>query len=134
MNRDFKSAHQANVLDAVAEYYGEPPLVPDDAGLQDLIASNIWTQLDFRNLSVEVLAYIYENTFVDDETRQKLGTHGTPHAIARYLVHQVPFERFAEADRQTVEPFCGHGGLRTSLLSKERPMPICRLSTSPSSF
>lgn len=111
-----------NILDAVARYYGEAPLVPNDAGLRDLIASNIWTQLDFRNLSVEVLAYIYENTFVDDESRQKLGTHGTPHAVARYLVHQVPFERFAEADRFTIEPFCGHGVFLVAALQRLREL------------
>jgi type I restriction-modification system DNA methylase subunit len=111
-----------NILDAVSRYYGEAPLVPNDAGLQDLIASNIWTQLDFRNLSVEVLAYIYENTFVDDASRQKLGTHGTPHTVARYLVHQIPFERFGEAERFTTEPFCGHGVFLVAALQRLREL------------
>jgi type I restriction-modification system DNA methylase subunit len=118
---------RTNILDAVAKYYGEQPLVPNDSGIQDLIASNIWTQLDFRNLSVEVLAYIYENTFVDDESRRKLGTHGTPHAVARYLVHQVPFEQFAETDRQTVEPFCGHGVFLVAALQRLRELLPARM-------
>lgn len=113
---------KGSILDAVAKYYGETPLGQIDASLQDLIASSIWTQLDFRNLSVEVLAYIYENTFVDDESRQKLGTHGTPHAVARYLVHQIPFERFPEAERVTLEPFCGHGVFLVAALQRLREL------------
>lgn len=113
---------RTSILDTVAKYYGEAPLVPNDSGLQDLIASQIWSQLDFRNLSVEVLAYIYENTFVDDESREKLGTHGTPHAVARYLVYQVPFERFPEADRVTLEPFCGHGVFIVAALQRLREL------------
>jgi hypothetical protein len=105
------------ILDAVAKYYGEQPL-PSNPLLQDLVASSIWTLLDFRNLSVEVLAYIYENTFVSEDARQKLGTHGTPHAVARYLVHQIPFERFGENERFTVEPFCGHGVFLVAALQR----------------
>ena len=113
---------RSSILDAVAKYYGEADLAPNDGGLKDLIASQIWSQLDFRNLSVEVLAYIYENTFVDDESREKLGTHGTPHAVARYLVHQVPFETFSEADRVTIEPFCGHGVFLVAALQRLREL------------
>jgi hypothetical protein len=112
---------RAAILDAVAKYYGEQP-VPSSPLMQELVASNIWTQLDFRNLSVEVLAYIYENTFVGENARQKLGTHGTPRAIARYLVHQIPFERFAEDDRRTVEPFCGHGVFLVAALQRLREL------------
>ena len=111
----------ASILDAVAKYYGEQPL-PSNPLLQDLVASSIWTQLDFRNLSVEVLAYIYENTFVSEDARQKLGTHGTPHAVARYLVHQIPFEHFAESQRYTLEPFCGHGVFLVAALQRLREL------------
>ena len=120
--RDFdEHTSRAAILDAVAKYYGEQPL-PSNPLLQELVASSIWTQLDFRNLSVEVLAYIYENTFVGDEAREKLGTHGTPHAVARYLVHQIPFERFAENDRYTLEPFCGHGVFLVAALQRLREL------------
>jgi hypothetical protein len=98
-----------DILDAVAKYYGEDLTVTPDQDVQDAVATHIWTELDFRNLSVEVLAYIYENTFVDPEARKKLGTHRTPHSIARYIVHHIPFERLDQNHRQTLEPFCGHG-------------------------
>jgi type I restriction-modification system DNA methylase subunit len=113
---------RAVILDEVAKYYGEQPAVPSDPALRDLVSSSIWTQLDFRNLSVEVLAYIYENTFVGEEARQKLGTHGTPHAVARYLVHQIPFEQFAESERYTLEPFCGHGVFLVAALQRLREL------------
>ena len=35
-----------------------------------VIAANLWSRIDFRNLSVEVLAYIYENTLVDAVSRK----------------------------------------------------------------
>ena len=122
----FRSFHEhterTEILEAVAKYYGEQRGVPTDPILQELISSSIWTQLDFRNLSVEVLAYIYENTFVDEAARQKLGTHGTPHAVARYLVHQVPFEHFPENERKTLEPFCGHGVFLVAALQRLREL------------
>jgi hypothetical protein len=120
--RDFdEQSPRPAILEAVAKHYGERPL-PSNPLLQDLVASSIWTHLDFRNLSVEVLAYIYENTFVGEDARQKLGTHGTPHAVARYLVHQIPFEKFAENERYTLEPFCGHGVFLVAALQRLREL------------
>jgi len=112
---------RSEILDEVAKYYGEQPIAPGDA-LQDLVAFSIWTQLDFRNLSVEVLAYIYENTFADSEARKTLGTHGTPHSVARYLVHQIPYENFDVDQRQTLEPFCGHGVFLVAALQRLREL------------
>ena len=116
------STPRVQILDAVAKHYGEETTVPSHQGLQDLVASSIWTELDFRNLSVEVLAYVYEHTFVADEARKNLGTHGTPPSVARYIVHQLPFERFAEDRRKTVEPFCGHGVFLVAALQRLREL------------
>jgi len=111
---------RSEILRAVSAYYGESASVDSDANLNDLLAKNIWTKLDFRNLSVEVLAYIYENTFVATEARKKLGTHSTPHSVARYVVHQIPFERLPQDERQTLEPFCGHSIFLVAALQRLR--------------
>ena len=116
------STPHGQILDAVAKHYGEETTAPSHQGLQDLVASSIWTELDFRNVSVEVLAYVYENTFVTDEARKNLGTHGTPPSVARYIVHQLPFERFAEDRRKTAEPFCGHGVFLVAALQRLREL------------
>lgn len=120
-NFSFSTPHE-EILDAVADYYGEEPSVPNDGDLLKLVGSNIWTQLDFRNLSVEILAFIYENTFVNEEARRALGTHSTPHSIARYIVHQIPFDRLEMERRQTFEPFCGHGVFLVAALQRLREL------------
>ena len=119
---DFTSRDQGKILQEVARYYGEqqPAIVDDET--RGLVFSAIWQQLDFRNLSVEVLAYIYENTLVDPETRRDLGTHSTPHAIARYVVHHIPFERLEENQRTILEPFCGHGIFLVAALQRLRQL------------
>jgi len=113
---------RGEILDAVAKYYGEHLTVTPDLDVQNAVAAHIWAELDFRNLSVEVLAYIYENTFVEPEARKKLGTHSTPHSIARYIVHHIPFERMDQDHRQTLEPFCGHGVFLVAALQRLREL------------
>jgi hypothetical protein len=45
-----------------------------------------------RDSSVEVLAYIYEHTLVDKAVRKEMSIYSTPHSLARYIVHRLPFE------------------------------------------
>jgi hypothetical protein len=97
------------VLGMVAKFYKEESRPIADFRTRQAIAQGLWKRVDFRNLSVEVLAYIYENTLVDRATRKKLGTHSTPHNVARYIVHRLPFERISLGERLIVEPFSGHG-------------------------
>ena len=108
------------VLSEVDRYYGEYRAGLQDAETQKVIAAHLWNRVDFRNLSVEVLAYIYENTLVDKVSRKAMSIHSTPHSIARYIVHHLPFETIDVQQRRVVEPFAGHG-----ILSG------CRLATSP---
>ena len=78
--------------------------------------------LGFQNLSVEVLAYIYENTLVDDLARKRLGIHSTPSSIARYLVNRLPFEGFSQDDRRVVEPCSGHSIFLVAALQRLRDL------------
>jgi type I restriction-modification system DNA methylase subunit len=97
------------VLRMVSRFYREELKPIADTRTRRAIAQALWNRVDFRNLSVEVLAYIYENTLVDKSTRKKYGTHSPPHNIARYIVHRLPFERITQGERLIVEPFSGHG-------------------------
>jgi hypothetical protein len=95
------------LLDAVARQYRTevPTLLNRDA--RQVAANRIWSKLDFRNLSVEVLSQIWSTTLVDDETRKRLGIHRTPRSIVRYLVERIPFERSGDDERIILEPCSG---------------------------
>ncbi len=110
------------VLDRVARHYGDLPPTVEDRETKEAIASLLWNGPDFNNLSVEVLAYIYENTLVDEIVRKKLGTHSTPSPIARYIVRRLPFEDFAEDDRRVLEPCSGHGIFLVAALQRLREL------------
>src|SRR5205807_6837170 len=96
-------------LDRVSAYYKDEHHVLEDSATRQVVAEGLWKGISFRNLSVEALAYIYENTLVDDETRRRYGTHSTPHSIARYIIHHLGLETLNPDDRRIVEPCSGHG-------------------------
>jgi len=52
------SSDVTKVLSDVNHYYGQQGQILQDPETQQLIARNLWSRVDFRNLSVEVLAYI----------------------------------------------------------------------------
>ena len=80
-----------------------------DQRVWEAVQSTLWGRLNFQNLSVEVLAYIYEYTFVTENLRKKFGIHGTPSSIARYIVRNLPFEELPQHERTVLEPCSGHG-------------------------
>jgi len=65
--------------------------------------------ISFENLTTEVLAYIWEHTFVTEADRRRHGIYGTPYELARHLVYSLPDRAFAADGRFIVEPCCGHG-------------------------
>ena len=75
-----------------------------------------------EHISIESLEFIYENTFVTDQDRSRLGIHGTPYALARHVVHSLPFDRFALESRRVVEPCCGHGIFLVAALERLREL------------
>jgi hypothetical protein len=121
----FKSlplAEADSVLERVATYYGDAQPVAADRRTKDAVAATLWRRFDFANLSVEVLAHIYENTLVDALTRKKLGIHSTPPSIARYIVHRLPFEDFPQEERRVVEPCSGSGVFLVAALQRLREL------------
>jgi hypothetical protein len=110
------------VLERVARYYNDSQPLLQHGPVQTLVAEKLWDQADFQNLSVEVLAYIYENTLVDESVRRKLGTHSTPHGLARYILHRLPIEEVPIEERRVLEPFCGHAIFLVSALQRLREL------------
>ncbi|MEQ1860812.1 MAG: N-6 DNA methylase [Chthoniobacteraceae bacterium] len=110
------------VLRAVCEYYQEPHNYLAGPDAQQAVAAALWTGLTFQNLSVDALAFVYENTLVDDKLRRDNGIHSTPHRIARYVVERMPFESIAECERVVVEPCSGHGVFLIAALKRLRDL------------
>lgn len=65
--------------------------------------------LHFQNLSVPDLVAIYEDLFIDDNTRRKLGVHSTPLGLASYIVNHLPWDKVPIDQRVVLEGFSGHG-------------------------
>jgi len=110
------------ILAAVARRYEEPiphPLLNKEA--RQVALNRIWSVFDSRNLSVEVLAHIWSNLLIDDETREKLSLHRTSRTIVRYIVERIPFEDVSD-DRLTVfEPCSGSAVFLIGAMNVLRP-------------
>ena len=117
-DRDIKTNLQVDLsdplvsLEAVSQYYGDLSLlkvetVPTEI-LKD-IAQKIKGSFSLRNLSVDTLTYVYENTFVSKKSRKELGIHSTPSYIADYVLSQMPIEELSMSKWHTLDPMCGHG-------------------------
>ncbi len=70
---------------------------------------SISRHLRFNNLSVPDLVIIYEDMFIDDVTRRRLGVHSTPLGLASYVVNHLPWDKLPIDQRVVLEGFCGHG-------------------------
>ena len=114
--------HPSLILERVGNYYGETLPVLQDRAAQQAVLERLWTGFSFQNLSVDILAYVYENTLVDPKTRKELGIHSTPRSIARYIVNRLPFERVDEDRRIVVEPCSGHGVFLVAALKRLRDL------------
>ncbi len=113
-----------SALEIAEGFYGEEdflrkPLL-DNIAAQEAAWEVISSRLHFQNLSVDSLAYVYENTFVSRKTRQIYGTHATPREVAEYIVNQLPFEDLAQDERRVFEPFSGHSVFLVAAMQRLR--------------
>jgi hypothetical protein len=108
------------ILAAVARHYRtDPPRLLNKEARQ-AASANVWRDLDFRNLSVEVLAQIWSKTLVDKDTRKRLGIHRTPRAIVRYIIERIPFPA-GDEERIIFEPCSGSAAFLVGALNHLRP-------------
>ena len=112
------------VLQKVNTFYNDPfaALPTLDAPIRNRAWDTIRTAIHFQNLSVEALAYVYENTFVDITTRHTLGTHATPYEVAEYMVRALPIEKLPQDERTVFEPFCGAAPFLIAALGRLREL------------
>lgn len=107
------------ILAAVASHYKTalPKFLNREA--RNAAATSVWRELDFRNLSVEVLAHIWSKTLVDKSTRKRLGIHRTPRSIVRYIVERIPFPS-GDEERIVFEPCSGSAAFLIGALNHLR--------------
>ncbi|MBP1467801.1 N-6 DNA methylase [Candidatus Chloroploca sp. M-50] len=113
------------VIAAVDAFYFRQ--APDEGLLQDPLVQRVaWdtirTAFLFQNLSVEALAYVYENTLVSERNRELFDTHATPPQLAEYIVQQLPFDELPQDERRVFEPFTGHAPFLIAALGRLRTL------------
>ncbi len=108
------------ILQEVRRFYGPAEEVLASPAAQETALGVLWGGVGFQNLSVDTLAYIYENTLVSEPSRKRLGTHSTPGTIARYVIDHLPFEDCPRDERFVVEPCSGHCVLLTTAMKRLR--------------
>lgn len=121
VNNDVRS-----VIRAVETYYfgnEQPETILQDITVQSFAWERIRQAFHFQNISVEALAYVYENTFVTPENRRKQDIHATPFEVAEYLVSRLPFEDLEPDERTVFEPFSGHAPFLIAALGRLRALP-----------
>jgi hypothetical protein len=101
-----------STLQAVDNHYHSKKLLVtpsvSDAVLES-IAAETASSFSFRNISVDTLTYVYENTFVSPASRRELGIHSTPSYVADYILSQIPIEQLPREQWNFLDPTCGHG-------------------------
>ena len=114
-----------SVITAVEDFYfqgTEPEPVLEDHATRLAIWHRIKSAFNFHNLSVDSLAYVYENTLVTPETRKLFGIHSTPPAIAEYIVRKLPFHTLEMNERRVFEPFSGHSVFLVAAMRRMREL------------
>ncbi len=109
-NIDFKSPEQT--LEAVSRYYGSSgkTLIKNmPKEILSCMSEEIGGIFSLKNISVDTLTYIYENTFVSEKSRKEMGIHSTPSYVAEYVVSQLPIEELPRHEWNFLDPTCGHG-------------------------
>ncbi len=115
-------SNPAEVLLEIDRYYGQHEPVLNNPDVWEAVRSTLWSRLDFQNLSVEILAYIYEYTLVSEPIRSELGIHGTPSSMARYIVRNLPIDEIPQEQRTILEPCSGHGIFLVAALNRLRSL------------
>lgn len=117
------SSNAQEVIQSVENFYSiSTEKVIYDVNVQNIAWKKIREAFSFQNLSVETLAYVYENTLVSEETRKKYGTHATSHMIAEYILQKLPLEDLPFNERYVFEPFSGHAPFLVAALGRLKYM------------
>ena len=114
-----------SVVAAVNAFYfsGETPdPVLQDSAVQVAAWRQVRQGLDLQNLSVETLAYLYENAFITEKLRRDQSIYATPPEVAEYVVRQLPIKELPYMERRVFEPFTGAAPFLTASLRRLREL------------
>ena len=126
------NSNAQEVLREIENFYfssNSSQIVLDDVNVQNAAWKRIRTAFSFQNLSVETLAYIYENTLVSSDIRKKQSIHATAHLLAEYIVQQLPIDDLPREERRIFEPFAGHAPFLIAALGRLRTLLPVETST-----
>lgn len=115
----------SRVIDEIQKFYGlaiQEQKVLDEPSTQQFVWEKFRGAFNFQNISVEDLAFIYENTLIQKETRRQFGIHSTPPVIAELMVDLLPFESLPLSERRVLEPFAGNGVFLVAALRRLREL------------
>ena len=121
------STPEANVIiERVQKFYepfeAETQNVLEEPNTHQVVWDKFRSAFNFQNLSVEDLAFVYENTLIRKETRKQFGIHSTPSVIAELMVDRLPFESLPQEGRYVLEPCAGHGVFLVAALRRLREL------------
>jgi hypothetical protein len=123
---DWFAPEASIIIDRVQEFYGpfeaETQNILGEPNTQQVVWDRFRGAFNFQNLSVEDLAFIYENTLIRQETRKQFGIHSTPSVIAELMVNRLPFELLPQEGRYVLEPCAGHGVFLVAALRRLREL------------
>lgn len=124
-------AEPESALRAVQNYYRQTHLGAVEempASLLGDIGAEVEATFSFRNISVDTLTYVYENTLVTPDTRSRLGIHSTPSYIADFILSEIPFEDIPRENWTVLDPTCGHGIFLIAAMRRMRALLDPQLS------
>jgi len=114
------------IIEKTQDFYGfkesDMQGILDEPCTQQIVWDKFRNAFNFQNLSVDDLAFIYENTLIRKEFRKLYGIHSTPPAIAELVVDRLPFESLPEDERFVIEPCAGHGVFLVAALRRLREL------------
>jgi hypothetical protein len=100
-----------SVLDAISTYYRLPRFPQERVPEHRTVFAAAWDHLrnaiNFRNISSDDLAFVYEHTLVTPETRRYFGTHSIPRQLAEYIVGHLELWQHDPSELRVYEPFAG---------------------------
>lgn len=111
-----------DVLSAVAQLYGMDERRLLNRESRGVAYAKMWSAIDLRNISTEILTFIWSNTFVSRDVRKRLGIHPTPNRLAKYVVDRLEFEKIHQDERVVVEPCCGSGTFLVAAMQRMRDL------------
>lgn len=116
----------ASVLGEIENYYGLLHVAPDLSTTMASRLAPVWevisAGIDFRNISSDDLAFVYENTLVTPETRSHFGTHSTPRQVAEYVTDSLSLWNHDLESLRIYEPFAGAGVFLVAALRRLRDL------------